>query len=200
MSYSEFTIEALKDRFGLSIREQNDLYARIAPVPVSPHLAETLRVNVPLALAISTEKARSEMIITPVLIEVWQQCQRQVSLFSGVDFNVSPEDGLKGTCDYLFSRSAEQLTVEAPIVTVVEAKNENLRQGTGQCLAEMVAAQMFNQKRGHPLPTLYGAVTTGSNWRFLQLAGSEVQVDLTEYYIKEVERIVGILVSMVKAA
>src|SRR5262249_8767353 len=151
-----------------------------------------------LALAISTEKARSEMIIAPVLIEVRRQCEHQVSLFSGIELNVDPERGLKGVCDFLLSRSAEQLTLEAPVVAVVEAKNENMRQGIGQCIAEMLAAQVFNRQRKQELPTVYGVVTTGSNWRFLILRDKVVVADLTEYFIREVDRIVGILVGMLR--
>jgi heterodisulfide reductase subunit B len=98
------------------------------------------------------------------------------------------------------SLSAEQLIIEAPVVVIVEAKNENIKQGISQCIAEMVAAQLFNQRRNNAIPTVYGVVTTGSNWKFLQLTGTTVFVDLPEYYIKEVERIVGILVHMVRDA
>jgi len=200
MAYNEFSIDNLKQRFGLQIDETSDLFAGVAPVAVSSLLQENLRENVPLALAISTEKSRSEMIIAPILIEVRRQLQRRISLFSGVDFTVDVDLGLRGVCDYLLSLSAEQLIIEAPVVAIVEAKNENIKQGISQCIAEMVAAQLFNQRRNNAIPTVYGVVTTGSNWKFLQLTGTTVCVDLPEYYIKEVERIVGILVHMVQDA
>jgi hypothetical protein len=88
MSFSEFTLADLKRHFGLCVEEAPDVFAAVTPVPVSSNLTETLRENLPLALAISTEKARSEMIIAPVLIEVRRQCQRKISLFSGTDFFV----------------------------------------------------------------------------------------------------------------
>jgi len=109
---------------------------------VSALLRDYLRDAAPLALAFSTEKARSEMIIALILLEVRRQRKGEVSLFSGADFNVDPERGLVGFCDYLLSLSREQLSVEAPVVAVVEAKNENLRLGTPQCIAEMVAARL----------------------------------------------------------
>jgi heterodisulfide reductase subunit B len=107
---------------------------------------------------------------------------------------------LRGTCDYILSLSLEQLTVEAPVVVVVEAKNENIKQGINQCIAEMVAAQLFNQERHNAIETVYGVVTTGSAWKFLRLVGTIVYIDWAEYYIKEVERIVGILVAMLREA
>jgi hypothetical protein len=157
-----------------------------------------LAENVPLAVAISTEKARSELIIAPVLLEVRRQVQRRVSLFSGVDFTVDPSQGLNGVCDYLLSLSPEQLTIEAPAVAVVEAKNDNLKSGLGQCMAEMVALRLFNQQRGRDLPKVFGAVTTGSLWKFLWLDGNVVSLDQREYPISELTRVVGILVSMLK--
>jgi hypothetical protein len=198
MSFSDFTIDDLKAQFGLQITEQPDAFAGVPPCPVSSLLTEVLRDNVPLGLAISTEKARSEMLISPILIEVRRQCHQQISLFSGIELNVDPDQGLKGVCDFLLSRSPEQLTLEAPVVVVVEAKNENMKQGMAQCIAEMVAAQEYNRQRKQDTPAIYGVVTTGSNWRFLQLAGTVVVADLTEYFIREVDRVVGIMVAMMR--
>jgi hypothetical protein len=199
MPYGEFSIEEVKARFQLRIAESEEYFAAIPAVAVSDFLTQMLAENLPLAVAISTEKARSELIIAPVLLEARRQVQRRVSLFSGVDFTVDPSQGLNGTCDYLLSLSPEQLTIEVPVVTVVEAKNDNLKSGLGQCMAEMVAARLFNQQRGHALPRIYGVVTTGSLWRFLRLEGDVVSLDLREYPISELGRVVGILVSMLRA-
>lgn len=200
MSYSDFSIDDVKARFNLRLEEGQDLFAAVPAVEISPLLRDTLAENVPLALAISTEKARSELIIAPVLLEARRQVQRRVSLFSGVDFPVDPEQGLKGVCDFLLSLSAEQLTIEAPVVAVVEAKNENMKAGIGQCLAQMVAAQLFNERRGRRMAAVYGIVTTGNNWKFLRLADTIAFVDLAEYHIKEVGRVVGIITTMLKGA
>ncbi len=40
-------------------------------------------------------------------------------------------------------------------------------------------------------------VTTGSIWQFLKLEGQVVQIDLSEYYLKDVNKILGILSSAV---
>jgi hypothetical protein len=200
MAYRDFSIDDLKHQFGLRLEERSDLFGGVPPVPVSQLLQQILQENLPLALAISTEKARSELIIAPVLLEVWRQLDRSISLFSGVDFNVDPAQGLNGVCDFLLGLSPEQLTIEAPVAVVAEAKNENMKQGFAQCIAGMVAAQLFNRKRQKELETIHGAVTTGNNWRFLRLAGQVVYVDLAEYYIKEVGRVVGILVHVLRAA
>ena len=200
MAYNNFTLDTLIQQFGLHIVMDTDVFARAEAVSASARLLETLAENVPLALAVSTEKAKSELIISPVLVEARRQFMGRISLFSGVDFTVDPEVGLGGVCDFLFSLSPLQLIVQAPVVAVVEAKNDNLKSGLGQCFAEMLAAQRFNARRGLEIPHLYGVVTTGGLWKFLRLSGSEAVVDEAEYSIKQLDTILGILVFMVREA
>lgn len=200
MAYNNFTLDTLIQQFGLRVVSETGVFAQAAPVAVSALLQETLAETVPIALDVSTEKARSELIISPVLVEARRQFGGRISLFSGVDFTVDAEAGLAGVCDFLFSLSPLQLIVQAPVVAVVEAKNENVKAGIGQCVAEMLAAQRFNARRGAELPRLYGVVTTGSVWKFLRLSGADVVVDETEYHIGHVEVILGILVFMVREA
>jgi hypothetical protein len=200
MAYNDFTLDILIAQFSLQVQEESNYFTLFAPLPISDLLRQILQENVPLALDISTEKARSEFIIAPVLSEVRRQLDHRISLFSGVEFNVNPEQGLRGVCDFLLSLSPLQLTIQAPVVMVVEAKNENVKQGISQCIAEMLAAQQFNHERHNAIETVSGVVTTGSAWKFLRLTGTSVMVDTTEYHISQVERIVGILVAMLQEA
>lgn len=200
MAYTNFALDMLKQQFGLRTDEQGDYCAQMAPVPLSTGLRDYLQQYGPLALAIGTEKARSELLIMPILVEVHRQLHGSFSLFSRVEFTVDNARGLRGTCDYLLSLSPEQWSIEAPVVVVVEAKNENRRQGLNQCLAEMVAVQLFNQEHKTPLETVYGVITTGTNWQFVRLAQTTVYIDRTEYHISAAERIVGILVGILREA
>lgn len=193
MAYSDFTLTKFKKDFHIHIDEENDLFANTEPVSISDKLTTTLAETTELALAINTEKARSEMIITPILLEVRRKANYQISLFSGTDFNVDAEKGLNGYCDFVISRSKEQLTINAPVIIIVEAKNENIKGGLGQCMAAMLAAQIFNEREGNEIKTIYGAVTTGDIWKFLRLEGNDLFVDLNNYYIKELNKILGIL-------
>jgi hypothetical protein len=84
-------------------------------------------------------------------------------------------------------------------MTLVEAKKEDLNLGLGQCLAEMVAAQIFNQRNNSSIDTIYGVVTSGTNWRFLKLINQEVYIDLSEYYLQNINQIFGILVYMLSS-
>ena len=200
MAYNEFTLDTLLRKFPVQMEEHPDLFAEFAPVALSDLLQQQLDAHLTLALEISTEKARSEFIIAPILGEIRRCFQKQISLFSGVEFNVDMERGLRGVCDYMLSLSPLQLVIQAPVIAVVEAKNENMKGGLGQCIAEMLAAQQFNLERQNPVPTVYGVVTTGSNWRFLSLEDTLVQIDSTEYQIRDVQQIVGILVGMIRRA
>ena len=197
MSYSQFTLATVKKTFNLITSEEVDIFAPISKIKCSEYLADMLQYNVPLALASNTEKARSEMIITPILIELRKQVG--LNLFSGVEFDVESKQGLTGYCDFIFSHSTEKLFVAAPVIMLVEAKNENLKGGLGQCIAEMVAARIFNEREGNEISTIYGAVTMGTVWQFLKLTDKGVEIDLTEYYLTEIDQILGILVSAVKS-
>lgn len=97
-----------------------------------------------------------------------------------------------GFCDCIISNSKEQYYITAPVITIIEAKNENIKGELGQCIAAMIAAQLFNQKAGNDIELICGVITTGTNWKFLTLEGSTVFIDSIEYYIKEVDKILGI--------
>lgn len=197
MAYGNFTFDQVIDKFELSLRESPDLFASVAEIESSELLKATLAETIDLAVALSTEKARSELIIMPVMLELRRKFGKAISLFSGVDFTVAPEDGLNGVCDFLISRSTEQLLVRSPVIMLVEAKNENLKVGFPQCIAEMVAAQQFNQQKNNPIDTVYGVVTIGTIWRFLRLRERIVEIDSSEYYIEDIGKILGILSSAI---
>jgi hypothetical protein len=83
---------------------------------------------------------------------------------------------------------------------LVEAKKEDILGGLGQCVAEMVAAQIFNEREGNEISVIYGTVTSGTNWKFLKLKGKVVEIDLVEYYLTDVNKILGILASGVRGS
>lgn len=198
MAYSEFTLKKVKADFNIKTIENVSLFADIEPVKVSDTLLKILERNVPLALAINTEKARSELIIINILLEIKDRFPEHISLFSGIDFNVDKERGLAGFCDYIISGSPEQLYLDLPIITIVEAKNENIISGLGQCIAEMYAAQIYNQKENCIVDCIYGAVTTGDEWKFIKFQNNQAYIDKDLYYIRDLEKIIAILIEMAK--
>jgi hypothetical protein len=195
MPYSDFTLEKVKRDFEISTIEASDIFANIPDIEGSQLLKDILQYNIPIAVASNSEKARSEMIISPILLDLRRQLNDQINLFSGVEFNVDATKGLNGICDFIITRSQERLIVTSPVIIIVEAKKENIPAGLGQCMAEMIAAKIFNEKAGVQNSVIYGTVTTGSVWQFLQLEGNAIAIDLSEYYLKDVNKILGILAS-----
>jgi hypothetical protein len=200
MAYSDFTtLTKVREAFGLTIEESINLFTDTPEVLPSSYLQTTLNENVFLATAINTEKARAELIIAPVLLEVRRILNFQIGFFSGSEFNVDLQAGLSGYCDYILTASKESYEIRTPVVTLAEAKNESIKSGLGQCIAEMVAAQLFNQRNGEALESIYGAVTTGTDWKFLKLVDKKIWIDKRDYFINEVSQILGILTMPFKA-
>ena len=197
MAYSNFTLEAVRTKFQLEFIESTGIFSNIEPVKPSLELITDLEKKVPVAAAINTEKARSELIVANVLFELREQFDRGISFFSGIDFNVDPDNGLTGVCDFLVSLSPIQSILHAPVIVLVEAKKEDPAPGLGQCIAEMLAAQLFNAEKGNDIPLIYGAATTGTEWKFLKLQEKRLHLDMTIYQISQCDRILGILSSMV---
>ncbi|NET24469.1 hypothetical protein [Okeania sp. SIO1I7] len=196
MPYSKFTLSKVVEDFQLTIIEGDRFVPDVSRINPTALLKDILKETVPWAIAVGSEKARSEGIINPVLLEVKRQLKGKISVFSGEEFAVQPEVDLTGYVDFLISRSPEQLYIKAPAVVLVEAKKEDLKPALGQCLAEMVAAQRFNQQKQQPISTIYGTVTSGTVWRFLKLEEQTVTIDLTDYPLPPVEQILSFLVWM----
>ena len=194
MSYSDFkTIEQVVAKLELTVEDIPHLFGDIESIEPSQRLKETLDETLDLASSISTEKARSELVITPILLEVRRSFKNKIGYFSGNTFNVDESKSLTGACDFLLSASSNQSLVTAPVLTIVEAKDNDISIGLGQCVAQMVAAQMFNTRKGLEMQSIYGAVSTGTNWKFLVLQGNLVKIDLSEYFITQLNQILGIL-------
>ena len=198
MAYSNFTLDSVEAAFQLEVVESAGIFADTVPVVPSSHLTTALAKKTALATAIGTEKARSELIVADILVELREHFDFRISFFSGIDFNVDEENELTGVCDFLVSLSPRQSLLKAPIIALVEAKNVDVKQGRGQCVAEMIAAQRFNADKGNDIPRIYGASTTGTEWQFLKLEEKCLHLDMDTYPIKQCDAILGILASMVE--
>jgi hypothetical protein len=199
MSYSDFkTLDDVKSQFNITVSSSGSLFSTINEITPTPQLIETLKEHVELALNINTEKARSELIIAPLVVEVRKLLNREISLFSGLEFNVDETLGLNGYCDFILSKSPNQIVIETPVICIVEAKNENIKSGYAQCIAEMIAAERFNNCHSHPVNFILGVVTTGSNWKFLKLENQVVVIDFNEYLISQVGKILGIFIEAIQ--
>lgn len=166
MYYKKFTLEKLKSQFQLEIHKQS-LFSDIKPLAQSAWLIETLALA--KLIAINSEKAKSELIIMPILAEITKLNINKISLYSGMILNADSKQGLNGECDFIFSNKPHSYFLESPIFALVEAKNDNIDNGLAQCIAQMLGAVIFNQKHDIAIQCIYGCVTNSDAWQFLKL-------------------------------
>jgi hypothetical protein len=196
MPYSNFTLDEVEKNFKLQLQAGHFLPV-LQPITPSSLLQQTLLATLPLARETGSEKARSEFIIAPILVELRTMMNNTISIFSGEDFTVDKELGLNGICDFLISRSPTQFKINAPVIALVEAKKGVLKDGWGQCIAEMVAAKKFNEARSQSTDRIYGIVTSGTAWQFFQMQGDVITIDAEEYGLSPIDRLLSILKWMV---
>jgi hypothetical protein len=199
MSFQNFTFPQVQQDLGLTLDEE-DLYSDAPTLALREEFAAALTEGTTLALAVNTEKAKSEFIIAPLLLELRRSLGDRFGLFSGVELTVDPGRGLNGVCDFIITKSAKQFVLSAPLIAIVEAKNDNLRSGLGQCIASMYAAQLLNQQSSPSIEVVFGVITTGSAWKFLRLQQTVLTLDIKEYYIDNAGKILGILTQIVQSA
>jgi hypothetical protein len=190
MSYSDFTLDTAESILGLS-SQFVDLFPKIEPVTPPQWLVESL-VRGQRHVMVG-EKARSEFLVVPVLMASEEICEGAVSLYSGQRLDVSPERGLIGECDFILAAGPAVPKLQAPLITVVEAKKSDIESGLGQCVAQMAAAQLFNLRHDQLDSVVFGCVTTGELWQFLRLERDQVGIDRTKRFIGNVGEILAVL-------
>lgn len=189
MGYSNFKkLENVLKKFGLSEIRTN-LFPNITPVTPSEWLL--LSLEKAYIMPLLNEKGRSERLVSPLLLEVAETFQNEFSLFSGYDLVINATDDLTGPCDFFFAHHPPQDIAHAPIVTLVEAKDEDMDYGMAQCVAQMYAATQYNLAEGREISVIYGCATTGEMWQFMKLENNLVSASKKMYYINQPEIILG---------
>lgn len=102
-------------------------------------------------LSLTSEIARREFLIAPVLTDVLHYTQATLN----IEYPVAVSNQLKGSLDYLLQNDQTFL--------VVEAKNEDLERGFVQLAIEMIAIDQWIES---DQPIIYGAISTGNIWQF----------------------------------
>lgn len=194
MAYSQFTLKEVKRTFGLT-QTFIDLFPNSEPAAPSEWLLETLRKTANFAFF--SEKSRSEAIIIPILTELNSKNQNHFSIYSGAFLDADKEKGLNGECDFILSFAQQSFELESPIFCLIEAKDDDIETNIGQCVAQMLGARIFNEKDGNPITQIYGCVTTGENWQFMQLVDNQIIIDSKRYYIDRLESILGIFQTII---
>ena len=111
MAYNNFTLDSVKHQFDLNLVD-SPFCDRL---PIAEPQAEFLTIInqwLPLAQRAKSEKAKSELLVSPILVESRRLVNDSVQLFSGEEFNVEQlavcasnrDRGLNGFCDFVFSK------------------------------------------------------------------------------------------------
>lgn len=196
MTYSDFSFAGALSAFGLSATTAN-VFPPLTPAASTAWLQETLEKTRWFAFA--SKKARSEFIVAPLLLTVRELTGNRIAIFSGERFDVDSDTGLAGECGFLLSADVPVPIIRAPIFTLVEAKKADIQLGLGQCVAQMVGAQRFNEQAGeHNL--VYGCVTAGELWQFLRLSGSDLILDSDRFRYPDMSLILSAFLFAINAA
>ena len=181
MPYSNFSLQAVVKQFDLKYQGSDLVFPTslpALPAPAEkaiPFLMRQIERDADLARRTPTDRAKLAFVIAPVLATLRQI--HKVGIHSGVTFDVSPMENLQGECDFLITLSDELEIIEAPILVITQAQGSVMAQSVGKCVAEMVAAQRFNQLSGLPTLPVFGCITNGFSWRFLQLSNDTLVGD-----------------------
>lgn len=127
-----------------------------------------------------SEDARKQAIIAPILLEVCEITQTQLN----IEYSISVNERLKGSLDYYISKGKGLL--------VIEAKQGDLTRGFTQLAVELIA---LDQWIDSDTPILYGAVTTGEDWRFGAYNRQEKLIN-EDFKLYRVPEEIGLLTSI----
>jgi hypothetical protein len=195
MAYSDFTLDDVRQQLGLRTTRAS-LFRDIPPIAPASWFTEAITRG--RSQALISEKARSEFVVTPILIHCGDFVGENFAIYSGVDLDVDASAGLKGPCDFILGGTPPMPALTDPLMVLVEAKKGDIEAGIPQCAAQMVAARRFNLARKNPHEPVCGCVTTGTDWQFLRLEADALVIDTDLYYLTDVNKILGILVAIMK--
>lgn len=193
-SYSHYTLEGIEQNFGIYNKRQ-PLFLDIIPQKVSKQLLNAL--GLAEELPVRSEKAKSEMIVVPILVELRNLTNKFFTIYSGEYLNVDETKGLKGECDFIIAKDTGSFNINVPILQVLEAKKHDIEVGIPQCAAQMIGAHLYNQQKGLDLEKIYGCVTNGDTWQFLKLEQNLISIDIKKYYLGNLEELMGVLKSII---
>jgi hypothetical protein len=194
MPYADFSLKTISTTLGVSV-EPADIFPALSPIPVPSWLRDMLDRGTRQILL--SEKARSEFIVVPILLACQELSPEKLAIYSGQRLDVDPGLGLVGECDFILAATSSVPDLRAPLVIIVEAKNNNVEGGVWQCIAQMVGVRIFNEQSGNSPPAVYGCVTNGEAWQFLRLVDHTAAIDQKRYYIDNVGGILAAFNSIV---
>jgi hypothetical protein len=188
MPYSKFTLDLIEKRFGIENQVVN-LFSKSEKLAPSERLIEALQTA--QELPVRSEKAKSETIVFPILVELRNRNDKFFTIYSGDNLNVDESLELEGECDFILAKETGSFNINYPIFQLLEAKKNDTDLGVPQCAAQMIGARLFNEQKGIKLDNIYGCVTTGKDWIFMLLS-DKLYIDKRTYYLENIEELLGV--------
>jgi hypothetical protein len=189
MSFSDYkTISQVQTEYQIKYEEVN--FVEKNQIDLSQHFLDEIEFNIKTLDAFSSEAARCELIILPILRETYKKVSSKLSLW--VQKSINYNKPLSGTPDYIISKRSPlgKTVLEYPLLIVVEAKKNDFEQGWAQCLAELVAAQKLNNDETF---SVYGIVTDGKYWEFGKLKEKIFNKNIKSFVIDDLPELFGAL-------
>lgn len=172
--------------FGVTLQRQSlTLPSYAGPLDRLSDLKTRIEESLP-RLSLTSEMARREFLIAPVLTDVLHYTQATLN----VEYPVAVSNQLKGSLDYLLQNGTTFL--------VIEAKNEDLERGFVQLAIELIA---LDQWIDSDQTILQGAISTGNIWQFGQFdrKSRHITQDLNLYRVPaDLEDLLRILIHILE--
>lgn len=196
MAFSDFkTISEVQEKFRIKYAI-SDFVTDQESLNPSEHFLREFEFCMQHINVFASETSRCEVVIFPVLKEIYKEYTDHYTLWSGKPLTY--DETLRGTPDYFIATRSELgiSVVGKPLIILVEAKKNDFEQGWGQCLAELVAAQKINDNPDIPV---YGIVTDGTLWQFGRLVGDAFIQNRTNFTLDNLPVLFGAVNSVFKA-
>lgn len=196
MAFSDYkTISQIQKEFGIKYQEEN--FIQIQPFEASQAFLEDVKFNLENIDVYTSEASRTELIVTPILLEVYKKYYEKYSFW--IQKYITYTDKLSGTPDYMIATKSPlgKTVLDTPLIVIVEAKKNDFEQGWGQCLAELVAAQKINEDNLLPV---YGIVTDGELWKFGKLIETTFTKNIDGYTVTALSNLLGAIDFILQAA
>ena len=196
MAFADFSLESAVERFELTLPPRADLFAGVEAMEIPPVLQAVLERWAPQALEVNTEKARSELIIAPILMEAMH--------LAGMAWGSTRGSRWTWTASAACSADATSCSAVDPVPSSSarrcwrssRPRTKTSRGTWANASPRWWPCASLNERKGHPIPVVHGAVTTGAEWLFLQLEGNAVIFDLRERFLDDAGRILGYLAAI----
>jgi hypothetical protein len=134
-------------------------------------------------VSLSTETARREILISPVITELVHYTNAQLR----IEYSLKVSEQLQGYLDYFLYNHNKLI--------IIEAKKGDLEYEFNQLAVQLIALDKW--KNDDKKATLLGAITIGNIWQFAQLNSSQKHINqgLESYRVPEdLEPLMRILV------